>query len=409
MNGKLQDVRMIPEEVKALKLFFYLFYPTFLGVDLLLFLAFRGSDSSAHYLYDPLEVAWYYLIVLGLLPLSIYWTKRRSPFTVKYLFFICFSIVDFAYLIFSYLNSEKNLLVGNFVELIFIMLVPIFVNKRYFWVVAIGTIIKYLTCGIVLQTTEAFMPIVLYMVISFVAYIILNRFSSYLNAITEVYEELRRNEKLVSIGQMATGIAHEIRNPLTALKGFIQLQQESMHEKDYSMIMKQEVDRLTTIVDDLMILGKPKKSNFSKINLKETVDYGLSVAEQFARGTNITFIKEFDANPAYVNGDDKSLKQVIINLVKNSIESMPQEGVIKISLKTTDKNQIMLSVSDEGYGIPADHIKKLCDPFFTTKKDGTGLGLMVTSQIVKDHGGDIHIDSEVNKGTKFDITFPKVQ
>ncbi|WP_053365049.1 ATP-binding protein [Bacillus sp. FJAT-27245] len=409
MTEKLQDERMVSEEVKALKIFFYLFYPTFIGVDLFLFLAYRGTKSSAHYLINPLEVEWYYLIVLGLLPLSIYWIKKYSPFLVKYLFFICFSIVDFNYIVYSYLNSPNNILSSNFVELVFILLIPIYVNKRFFWVVSIMTMIKYLFLGLVLQTTEAFVPIALYMVVSFITYIILNRYSSYLNAITEVYEELRQNEKLVGIGQMATGIAHEIRNPLTALKGFIQLQQESSNQKDYSLIMNQEIDRLTTIVDDLMILGKPKNSPFAKIDLKGIVDYGLSIAMQFARGTRITFIKEFDANPALINGDEKQLKQVIINLVKNSIESMPEEGTIKISLKSFDEKQIILSVADEGFGIPEEHIRKLCDPFFTTKKDGTGLGLMVTNQIVEDHGGKIEIESKLYTGTKIDILFPKLQ
>ncbi|WP_316570063.1 ATP-binding protein [Neobacillus sp. YIM B06451] len=409
MTGRLQDVRMVSEEVKALKLFFFLFYLTFIVVDLFLFLAYRGTKSSAHYVINPLEVAWYYLIVLGLLPLSIYWIKRYSPFTVKYLFFICFSIVDFNYIVYSFWNSPNNVLSSNFVELIFILLVPTFVNKRYFWVISIGTIIKYLFCGLVLQTTEVFVPMALFMLISSISFIILNRYASHLKAITEVYEELRQNEKLIGIGQMATGIAHEIRNPLTALKGFIQLQQESSNKKDYSLIMNQEIDRLTTIVDDLMILGKPKSSSFSKIDLKQMVDYALSIAMQFARGTKITFIKEFDANPAFIKGDEKQIKQVVINLVKNSIESMSEEGTIKISLKSIDENQIVLSVSDEGFGIPEEHIKKLCDPFFTTKKDGTGLGLMVTNQIVNDHGGKIQIESELNVGTKIDILFPKVQ
>ncbi|RDU36771.1 two-component sensor histidine kinase [Neobacillus piezotolerans] len=409
MNENLKDVRLVSEEVKALKLFFYLFYPTFIVVDLFLFLAYRGTKSSAHYVLDPFEVAWYYLIVLGLLPLSIYWIKRYSPFSVKYLFFICFSIVDFNYIVYAYMNSPGNILSSNFVELIFILLVPTFVNKRYFWVICIGTIIKYLFCGLVLQTTEVFVPMALYMLISSISFIILNRYSSHLMAITEVYEELRQKEKLISVGQMATGIAHEIRNPLTALKGFIQLQQETSNSKDYSLIMNQEIDRLTTIVDDLMILGKPKSASFTKIDLKEMIDYGLSIAMQFARGTRITFIKEFDANPALIKGDEKQLKQVIINLVKNSIESMAEEGTIKISLRSFDENQIVLSIADEGYGIPEEHIKKLCDPFFTTKKDGTGLGLMVTNQIVMDHGGKIEIQSEINTGTKIDILLPKLQ
>ncbi|RHW41500.1 two-component sensor histidine kinase [Neobacillus notoginsengisoli] len=412
MNGVLQNKKMEQEELKALKFCIWLFYISFIGVDLLFYVFFPnllGIYGSG----APFRGIgfWYYIIGLTLLPISIFMYKRKKIYFIKYFYFIGFNVLDLINNILIY--KDKNIIFqsGNFSEVVFFLFTPIFISKRYFWTVTIGILIKYLVTGIVLHTNETIAPMTLLTVISAITYILLIRFKSYLNSLSVVYEEMNQKEKLIGIGQMATGIAHEIRNPLTSLKGFVQLQQELKHEeKDFFPIMKQEIDRINSIVDDLMILGKPSVvSSFDKVNIKDIVDYGLSIAEQFARGTEIKFIKEYDnRNPEYIRGDEKQLKQVVINLVKNSIESMPDKGTVKVSIKIEGQDKVVLSIADEGNGISEDNLQKLFEPFFTTKKDGTGLGLMVSNQIIKEHKGLIQVDSKLGKGTKVDIIFPKI-
>ncbi|WP_409273560.1 ATP-binding protein [Neobacillus sp. SCS-31] len=409
MTGKLQDVRMVSEEVKALKLFFLIFYITFIGIDLLFYLLYKGPATVRMEAFKPWDFAWYYALVILLLPISLYLTKTRSPYFIKYFAFISFSLFDFAFLVYMYTHLGKGVFGGNFAEVVFLLLSPIFVNKRFYWTVSLGTVCKYAVFGLLFKNVGSFMPIVLCIVISLMSYILLNRFTSFVNALTKVYEDLNNTEKLASIGQMATGIAHEIKNPLTSLKGFVKLQQESLEGKtDYSPIMNQEIDRINSIVSDLMILGKPKNTLMNKINLKDTVEYGLAIAEQFAMGKRIEFIKDYDTKPYYINGDEGQLKQVVINLVKNSVEAVDDCGYIRIAINRTDNNRIITVVEDNGHGIPPSNIRKLFDPFFTTKFEGTGLGLMVTNQIIKDHGGEILIDSKVEEGTKISILLPEV-
>lgn len=406
MSNTFQSFRLVNEEVKALKLFFSIFYFTLLGMDLFVFFMHKASSGRVSDTVNPSEVSWYYILIFLLLPLSILLMKKFSPFIVKYVFFICFTVFDFGYLVYMY--QKVQALGGNFTEVVFLMLVPIFVSKNYFWLVTIGSLVKYTVCGIILQTTDVFFPLVMCSIIAVVAYILLIRFLSYIKSITQVFNELGEKEKLANLGQMATGLAHEIRNPLTSLKGFIKLQQESlMEEKDYSPIMNQEIDRICSIVNDLMILGKPKSTIFQKVNLKEIVNYGLSIAEPFAVGREIGFVKEYESDYIEINGDENQLKQVVINLIKNSIEAITEGGQIKIGIKTVDHHKAVLFIEDNGMGIPKENLTKIAEPFFTTKQDGTGLGLMITNQIIKDHDGEMHIESIEGEGTKISIVFGK--
>jgi len=403
---------MEQEELKALKFCIWLFYISFIGVDLL-FYVFYPAFFDTYGGGPPFEGIgfWYYLLGLCLLPISMFVYKKGYLYLVKYIFFFGFNILDLINNFFIYLDENKVFQTGNFTEVVFFLFTPIFISKRYYWTVTTVFLAKYAITGFILRTNEIIAPITLLIVISAITYILLIRFKSYLNSLTSVYEEMNQKEKLISIGQMATGIAHEIRNPLTSLKGFIQLQQETKNgEKDYFPIMKQEIDRINSIVDDLMILGKPKKGLFTKANLNEIVDYGISIAEQYAKGTEISIIKEYDdhASPLWLNGDEKQLKQIVINLVKNSVESMANNGTIRVSIKAKGQEQVVLSIADEGNGISKENAEKIFDPFFTTKRDGTGLGLMVTNQIVKDHNGIFQVESQLGKGTKIDILFPRI-
>jgi signal transduction histidine kinase len=253
-------------------------------------------------------------------------------------------------------------------------------------------------------------PILLIGMFALIAYILLTRFYSYIEALSETHEELRKKEKLAFVGQMATTIGHEIRNPLASLKGFTQLQREKHKEDEVQyMIMEQEIDRINSILNDLLVIGKPRQINVTKCNLKELLEYVLSIIEQSENARNVAIDLRMDEVVLDIDCDEKQMKQVFLNLIKNGFESMPEGGRLTINGSKTANNMVSIIISDEGCGIPEDLQEKLFEPFFTTKDYGTGLGLMVSKKIIEDHHGKISINSKPAKGTKVEIILPITQ
>jgi len=221
-------------------------------------------------------------------------------------------------------------------------------------------------------------------------------------------EQLRKSDTLNVIGELAAGIAHEIRNPMTALKGFIQLLEGSI-SKEHSMyyqVITTELQRIDSIINEFLILAKPQAIRFQEkdINqiMKETVDLLTAQAVLY----NVQFVTEYDDGLPLVFCEPNQMKKVFINLIKNAIEVMPCGGNISITIKKMGNQQIQIKIQDEGTGIPKEKIKKLGEPFYTTKDRGTGLGLMVSYRIIDEHKGTINIESEEGKGTIFYINLP---
>ncbi|MEH7246601.1 ATP-binding protein, partial [Neobacillus niacini] len=318
-----------------------------------------------------------------------------------------FLFVDLIHNLIIYLGTNRPFGSGHIVEVLFILFSPIFVNKKYFWTVSIGMIMKYIIFLLVLLDSRVIFPMIILIIICVIAFIILNRFESYIISLTTVHLELLQKEKLAVIGQMAAGIGHEIRNPLSSLKGFTQLQHERYpNTNDFYPIMIEEIDRINSIVNDLMYLGKPKQVSFSKANIEEIIAYTLSITQQQAKQQGVT-IETLIAGPLPpIECDSHQLKQVFINLIKNAKESMLDGGKIKINVKVLGGNKMNISIQDEGCGIDEESLNNLGEPFYTTKKDGTGLGLMVTNQIIKEHNGEISFDSSQQNGTKVSVILP---
>lgn len=407
-----KNPKLIFEEKKAIILFLWLFNFIYYSFEIFYFYL-RPKIVKQVTPFDTDEIGlgvWLYILVIGMLPVAIYFIKKGNPYVVKYLYIIGYIGIDMIDSLMKYLGTTTSFGSGNIVEVLFLLFCPIFVNKNYFWVVSLGMIGKGILLGVILQDLNVLVPTVLYVILSLIAYILLIRFNSYIKSLTTVYEELRQKEKLAVIGQMAAAIGHEIRNPLSSLKGFTQLQQERYpNTNDFYPIMIQEIDRINSIVNDLMYLGKPRSIQFEKASIEEIIAYTLSITQQQAEGHKVT-VETLMAGPLPpIDCDEKQLKQVFINLLKNAIESMPEGGNIKININLVEKNKMSVSIQDEGNGISSEHILNLGEPFFTTKKDGTGLGLMVTNQIIKDHQGEMKIESIIDKGTKVNVTLPIVQ
>jgi PAS domain S-box-containing protein len=220
-------------------------------------------------------------------------------------------------------------------------------------------------------------------------------------------ELLRRSEKLSIVGQLAAGVAHEIRNPLTTLRGFVQLQHNSAKGNQQHLdIMLSELDRINFIVSEFLILAKPQAINFQKRDLVFILQDIISLLDSQANLNNIQF--RFDCAPhiPLINCEENQLKQVFINIIKNGMEAMPDGGEITIQVGNLASDDVMVRVVDQGVGIPEDQLARLGEPFYTNKEAGTGLGLMVSQQIIANHKGSMHFDSELNKGTTVEIILP---
>ncbi|WP_102263136.1 PAS domain S-box protein [Mesobacillus jeotgali] len=221
-------------------------------------------------------------------------------------------------------------------------------------------------------------------------------------------EMLHRQDKLAAVGQLAAGVAHEIRNPLTSMKGyaeFLQLDETDPQRQEFIEIILDEIDRVNNIVEEFMVLAKPKAVELEEQNIIPIVQNVVSMLKFEARKRNVKL--DFDATEEIIQieCDENRLKQVFLNFIKNGIEAMPDGGDLTVRTEIQDDN-VIISIKDTGVGIPPETLKKIGEPFYTTKKNGNGLGLMVSFKIIESHNGKVYIESEQNKGTTFKIMLP---
>ncbi|PLR76674.1 PAS domain-containing sensor histidine kinase [Bacillus sp. V3-13] len=231
------------------------------------------------------------------------------------------------------------------------------------------------------------------------------------NDITEkkqTEEILHRQDKLAAVGQLAAGVAHEIRNPLTSLRGyaeFLLLDETKEERKEFIEIILDEVERIDTIVEDFMVLAKPKAARLEEKNIIPVIQDVLALLDFEARKKRVKLHFDFHEDIVQIECDENRLKQVFLNFIKNGIEAMPDGGELHVRTKLTN-NSVHISIQDTGIGIPPEKVKKIGEPFFTTKENGNGLGLMVSFKIIESHKGKVYIESEPNKGTTFNIVLP---
>lgn len=218
---------------------------------------------------------------------------------------------------------------------------------------------------------------------------------------------LRNQEKLSLAGQLAAGIAHEIRNPLTSLKGFLQLMQAHGTGKlEYFQIMSSELNRIEGIVSEMLSLAKPAAVQFKESDLVELLTHVVTLLETKAIMNNVVIKVSYEVTEAIINCDANQLKQAFINFIKNGIEAMPDGGEIFIHLCSADDTGYQIGFIDQGCGISEAQLEKLGEPFFTTKHFGTGLGFMMSEKIIRQHQGSIQIESKLYQGTKVLVELP---
>lgn len=216
---------------------------------------------------------------------------------------------------------------------------------------------------------------------------------------------LLHSEKLSVAGQLAAGIAHEIRNPLTAIKGFLQLIEKNENDPSYMNIIKTEMNRIEDILSELLLLSKPQNMKFRKENLKKILNHIKTLIDTQAIMNNIEIEIDYLSEIPEIICDENQLKQVFINLLKNALEAMLDGGKIRIEVEGREEEKIIIRIIDQGCGIPKANLERLGQPFFTTKENGTGLGLMISMQIIENHQGTISFSSN-QSGTTIEMSLP---
>ncbi|MDM5155123.1 ATP-binding protein [Bacillus sp. DX1.1] len=220
-------------------------------------------------------------------------------------------------------------------------------------------------------------------------------------------ELLNKSDTLAAIGQLAAGVAHEVRNPLTVIKGFIQLFQTNKKDHgEYFDLMLSEIERIETILHEFLSIAKTDVIPNEKKNICSILKNVVSLINPKAIMANIQIELQIDSQNLFIDCYENQLKQVFINIMQNSIEAMPDGGKITITVNKDDSNEVIICIADEGIGIPQERIKRLGEPFYSTKEKGTGIGLMLSYKIIESHQGRICIMSEVGVGTMVTLYFP---
>jgi two-component system, NtrC family, nitrogen regulation sensor histidine kinase GlnL len=235
----------------------------------------------------------------------------------------------------------------------------------------------------------------------------------------ELEEDLKRADRLATMGMLAAGLAHEIRNPLGGIKGAAQLLRRSFDEqsqlREYTDIMIREVDRVNQLIEQLLDLSRPAQLTLAPINIHEILDDVLLLEGQTVSDQGIAIKKIFDPSLPPIRGDRVRLTQVFLNLVKNAFQAMNRGGALTVTTRletdfhirergTARNRLIWIDIADVGSGIKEQDLPHIFSPFFTTRNNGTGLGLATSYAIVKEHGGLIRVESIEGKGTTFKVS-----
>ncbi len=225
-------------------------------------------------------------------------------------------------------------------------------------------------------------------------------------------EEFRRMGELAAIGQLAASIAHELRNPLSSIKGAAQFLQKEYEDEssivEFLGIIVEEVNGLNKLTTEFLDFARPMQLELKTITLNRVVEKTLQLMSVHITDNNVVVRESLCANPPEIQADAEQLEQVLKNIIINALQAMPEGGVLTLETGATSAGGAYMAISDTGIGISPDKIDRIFQPFVTTKTKGTGLGLSVVHKIVENHGGKIEVTSEVGKGSTFRVSLPRI-
>lgn len=228
-----------------------------------------------------------------------------------------------------------------------------------------------------------------------------------------VEKYLSQREKMAMIGELAAGIAHEVRNPLTSVKGLVQVIAQRFSKDDpareYTKVILSEIESVNHIIREMLLLARRSSPNLSFASLPAMLDHVLRLVEGETAFREINIVREYDDNFPLVVVDEDQMRQVFLHLVTNAIISMPKGGQLEVSAKYDESTgTVETIIKDEGTGISQENLSRIFHPFFTTRPEGTGLGLPVSLQIVDNHGGKLSVKSTLGVGSEFTVKLPMV-
>ncbi|UOE92193.1 HAMP domain-containing sensor histidine kinase [Alkalihalobacillus sp. LMS39] len=293
----------------------------------------------------------------------------------------------------SFLASSFGLL---FVFLSFILvypfiLYPVFLNEDFIF--HSGFIIPLVILFIIQSLSILF----------FVSFIERERWNKH------IQKEFNRIEKNNTVSEIAASISHEVRNPLTVTRGFLQLLNDATltedQKKNYIAHSIEELDRASTIITNYLTYAKPSSLQNHTLDVSKEITYIMNILKPFATIRNVEMVMKTSVNSCYVNGNAQQFQQCLINIIKNGIEAMQTGGEILIDMYCVERD-VVINIQDMGNGMTDEQVRKLGTPYFSTKEEGTGLGVMVAFNIIKRLDGQIKVKSTVGEGTSFTIALP---
>ncbi len=230
-----------------------------------------------------------------------------------------------------------------------------------------------------------------------------------LTARKETQRRMAQAERLATLGELMAGVAHEVRNPLTAIRGYVQILRQQtrdpIHQEYLSVVLK-EIDSINKVIQQLLEFSRPRHSQWQQVSLNALVEETLVLVQTAGVQARVDFISELDNELSPINADRELLKQVLLNILINAVQAISARGKIRIRTWQYSDSQQAISIEDNGSGIDLSLQKKIFDPFFTTKASGTGLGLALSQRIINAHQGDIRVASLPGYGATFTLILP---
>jgi len=232
--------------------------------------------------------------------------------------------------------------------------------------------------------------------------------------IEELHEkQMEKAEHLASLGEIAAGLAHDIKNSIAGMKGALEIIHNKTDDSDSNKEVFKEIlvqiDKIDQIIQDLLRYAKPKELNIRLVSFKECVDNTVKLAQMQVKNKDIQFHVNSTEKNIQTRLDADKIQEVLLNLMLNGVAAIPEKGTITIDFSSKDTKDLLITVSDDGIGIQKEHLSQIFHPFFTTKSQGTGLGLSICQKAIAAHSGTLEVESEEGKGTTFTILLPVVE